>query len=50
MGFSDVVFLLSRDRVSTTCLKTCSGGEGLGTTSCLKTVVEVKASGPPHFL
>ena len=42
MGFQDVHFLPSSASLFATCLKTCGGGEGLGSTTCLRTVVGSK--------
>ena len=39
MGFQDVHFLTSSASFYATCLKTCGGGEGLGSSVCLRTVV-----------
>ena len=50
MGFQDVAFLPSRSSLLTTFLKNCGIGECLRTTTCLITVVEMNASGPPHVL
>ena len=50
IGFPDVTFQPSRDNFPPTFLINCAGGKVLGTTTCPKTVVEVKSSGPPHVL
>ena len=48
MSFQDVVFLPPRASFSTTFLKHCGGGEGLMTTTSLKTVVGGKQGHAPR--
>ena len=50
MDFQDVVFLPCRDSFSTTFLKNGGRGEGLGTTTCLITVVWGKQGHAPFKL
>ena len=47
MGFQDVAFLSSRASCFTTFLKYCGRRIGLGTTTCLKTVVGGKQGHAP---
>ena len=47
MGFQDEASLPSRASFSTMFLNNCGGGESLGTTTCLKTVVGGKQGHAP---
>ena len=47
MGFQDVAFLPSRAHFATTFLEYCGRGYGLGTTTCLKTMIGGKQGYAP---